>query len=475
MYSDEKKELGVTLLVLDMFCLTLSYFFGFIIWRVLLQNNVDSVESVQDQFLYGLLVFLLAYIMVMLFSTSEKKFLKRGKLDTLFRSVEVNFFMLMLVTLFLYILKDGEMLSRGVVGITMIINVLLTMVTHILVRNYVSKRLKTKKVSQMLLVTSSERLETVVRQMTDEPEWGRRIAGLCILDDERQGEVINGVPVVANYYDVIDYIKGGVVDEVFMHVSYTDGKYVKEFINKVAEMGIAVYLNINVLDGNDNIGNSITNVHGIPVIAFAAKRFTWNQLFLKRLIDIVGSLVGLLITAVVTPFVAIPLLLESPGPLFFRQKRVGRNGRYFMIVKFRSMYMDAEERKKELMAQNEMSGAMFKMTNDPRVTKVGKFIRATSIDELPQFWNVLRGDMSLVGTRPPTVDEFKEYTPYHKRRLSLKPGLTGMWQVSGRSNIEDFEEVVRLDLEYIDNWSIALDIKILLKTILVVFAKVGSK
>jgi exopolysaccharide biosynthesis polyprenyl glycosylphosphotransferase len=240
-------------------------------------------------------------------------------------------------------------------------------------------------------------------------------------------------------------------------------------------MGITVYLNINVLDGYDNIGNTITNVHGIPVMTFATKSFTWNQLFLKRVIDIVGGFVGLIITAVVTPFVAVPLLIESPGPLFFRQKRVGRNGRYFKIIKFRSMYMDAEERKKELMAQNEMSGLMFKMTNDPRVTMVGKFIRATSIDELPQFWNVLMGDMSLVGTRPPTVDEFKEYSPYHKRRLSLKPGLTGMWQVSGRSNIENFEEVVRLDLEYIDNWSIALDIKILLKTIVVVFAKVGSK
>ena len=169
------------------------------------------------------------------------------------------------------------------------------------------------------------------------------------------------------------------------------------------------------------------------------------------------------------------ILIESRGPLIFKQRRVGKNGRFFYVYKFRSMYKDAEERKKALMEQNEMKGLMFKMTDDPRITKVGKFIRKTSIDELPQFFNVLKGDMSLVGTRPPTVDEFRQYEGYHKRRLSMKPGMTGMWQVSGRSDIEDFEEVVKLDLEYIDNWSIGLDFKILFKTIAVVFHHGGAK
>ena len=199
------------------------------------------------------------------------------------------------------------------------------------------------------------------------------------------------------------------------------------------------------------------------------------MLFIKRVMDIAGGLVGILITAVVTVFVAPPLLIESPGPLFFSQVRVGKNGRRFKIYKFRSMYRDAEERKKELMAQNEMNGLMFKMENDPRITKVGHFIRKYSIDELPQFWNVLKGDMSLVGTRPPTLDEFLQYEPRYKRRLSIKPGITGMWQASGRSNIKDFEDVLALDLEYIDNWSLSLDIKILFKTVYVaVFAKGAS-
>jgi lipopolysaccharide/colanic/teichoic acid biosynthesis glycosyltransferase len=173
--------------------------------------------------------------------------------------------------------------------------------------------------------------------------------------------------------------------------------------------------------------------------------------------------------------VAVAIKADSIGPVFFSQTRIGKNGRRFKIWKFRSMYVDAEKRKKELESQNEVKGLMFKMENDPRITKVGHFIRRTSIDETPQFLNILVGDMSLVGTRPPTEDEFEQYNGYYRRRMSITPGLTGMWQVSGRSDIQDFDEIVKLDLEYIDNWSILLDIKILFKTVLAVLGRKGSK
>ena len=199
------------------------------------------------------------------------------------------------------------------------------------------------------------------------------------------------------------------------------------------------------------------------------------NLFIKRCFDVFGSLIGIVITLIIGLVVAPLILIESRGPIIFKQKRVGTNGRYFYIYKFRSMCRDAEKKKEDLMEQNEMSGQMFKMSNDPRITKIGKFIRKTSIDELPQFFNVLKGDMSLVGTRPPTVDEFNNYSFHHKRRLSMKPGITGLWQISGRNEITDFEEVVKLDLQYIDNWSLILDIKIILKTILVVFTRKGSR
>jgi exopolysaccharide biosynthesis polyprenyl glycosylphosphotransferase len=202
--------------------------------------------------------------------------------------------------------------------------------------------------------------------------------------------------------------------------------------------------------------------------------FDSSQLFLKRCLDLIGGVIGLLITLVLLPFIAAAIKLDSPGPLFFGQERVGRRGRFFKCWKFRSMYLDAEERKKELSHLNEMNGALFKIKNDPRITTLGAFLRKTSLDELPQFWNVLKGEMSLVGTRPPTPDEVATYENWHRKRICIKPGITGLWQVSGRNEISDFDAVVRLDLEYIDRWTLWLDIKILFKTVWVVFSRQGS-
>ena len=204
--------------------------------------------------------------------------------------------------------------------------------------------------------------------------------------------------------------------------------------------------------------------------------------------DICGGIVGCILTGIIFIFIAPAIYIQSPGPIFFKQKRIGQNGKHFYMYKFRSMYMDAEERKKALMKQNKMSdGMMFKIDDDPRIigsekkdkngnpAGIGNFIRRTSLDEFPQFFNVLKGDMSLVGTRPPTLDEWEKYDLHHRVRMSIKPGITGLWQISGRSDITDFEEVVRLDREYIQNWSIWLDLKILVKTVGVVLRHEGAE
>ena len=247
-------------------------------------------------------------------------------------------------------------------------------------------------------------------------------------------------------------------------------------------MGVTVHVGLGFIP--DNLPNQIIEKIGQATVVTTSINTTagW-KLAVKRLVDIVGAIVGLILTGIAYIFVAPQIKHASPGPAFFKQDRVGKNGRIFQIYKFRSMYMDAEERKKELMAQNEMSGLMFKMENDPRIIGsekgpgkgIGNFIRKTSIDELPQFWNVLKGDMSLVGTRPPTKNEFEQYDLNHKVRLSMKPGITGMWQTSGRSEITDFEQVVKLDREYVENWSLGLDIKLLFKTVKVVLCREGSK
>lgn len=213
---------------------------------------------------------------------------------------------------------------------------------------------------------------------------------------------------------------------------------------------------------------------GLNVVTFSTKFYKPSHVVAKRIVDICGAIVGLILFAVVG-LVLVPLIRRDGGPAIFSQTRIGKNGRRFTFYKFRSMRVDAEEIKQQLMNQNTMQGGMFKMDNDPRVTSIGRFIRKTSLDELPQFWNVLIGDMSLVGTRPPTIDEYEKYTPEQKRRLSFKPGITGLWQVSGRSEIKNFDEVVKLDVAYIDDWTIWKDIEILLKTVKVVFMREGAK
>ncbi len=193
--------------------------------------------------------------------------------------------------------------------------------------------------------------------------------------------------------------------------------------------------------------------------------------WMKRLIDIVGALVGLAIAAVLFIPIAIAIKIDDPGPVFFSQIRCGWMGKRFRMWKFRSMYVDAEAKKAELEKHNQVQGAFFKIDNDPRITKVGSFLRRTSLDELPQFWNVLKGEMSLVGTRPPTPDEVERYEVPEWQRLDVKPGMTGEWQVNGRSSIRNFEDVIRLDLQYQKNWSLMYDLKLILKTIAILFRK----
>ena len=299
-----------------------------------------------------------------------------------------------------------------------------------------------------------------------------------LLQGETERREVRGIPVVPDEGDAyLAYATLHVVDEVFIHLDEFQKReaYLEKLILEFENMGVVVNLSMDLFNLNKRGVKQVYKVEDYSVIAFSSRLFDYRMVLAKRLIDIVGAIVGLAITVVVGIVLAPFLLIESPGPLVFCQNRVGVNGRIFKFYKFRSMYVDAEERKKELMAQNEMQGLMFKMENDPRITKVGAFIRKTSIDELPQFWNVLKGDMSLVGTRPPTVDEYQQYNYYQKRRISFRPGITGLWQVSGRSDITDFDEIVKLDLQYIDNWSIMEDFKIIFKTIAVVFRGSGAK
>lgn len=359
-------------------------------------------------------------------------------------------------------------------------------VFHALVKKYLRASGKASPMKKLVgVLTISDRAQPLLDDL--KKDWSKEICGVALMDatQEEIGQTICGLPIKAGVEDFISWVRRDALDEIYLDVPYDSGASLENYLVELESMGLNVHFSVPLLeklygshsgDGRGKqVASSLEKRGNTYLIGISTVHHNIRDVLLKRIMDICGALAGLVISIPLIAMVAIPLKMESPGPLFFKQKRVGLNGRYFYIYKLRSMYMDAEERKKELLEKNEMNGLMFKMTDDPRVTKVGKFIRKTSIDELPQFWNVLRGDMSLVGTRPPTVDEYKRYESHHKRRLSMKPGITGMWQVSGRSSIEDFEDVVALDTQYIDNWLPKLDIQILVRTIAVVLAGKGAK
>lgn len=273
----------------------------------------------------------------------------------------------------------------------------------------------------------------------------------------------------------IDYLVHSLkIDSVYFMNRHDDPLDIQPYLDLLTEMGITISIIMNSFKMS-SVQNYVTSVGTYPVVTYHTVSLSVTARFIKRGMDIIGSVLGIILGSIIMIPTAIAIKIDSKGPVFFRQTRIGKNGRAFKMFKFRSMVVNADEMKKDLMAQNEVnSDLFFKIKDDPRITRVGRFIRKTSIDELPQFFNVLKGDMSLVGTRPPTVEETRGYSHSHWRRLSIKPGITGMWQVSGRSSITDFDEVVRLDVQYIDKWSIPLDISILLKTVLNVLTRRGA-
>ena len=475
MDQSKDKIKNLLLYLVDVASLFISYILSGWIWLVMYKGFEDEY-IVSDKLGIEVGAMILSYAFVIIFFNANHNFFKRDKINEFLNVTKTNLMFASLFVVILFAKRSADTFSRGVYFLTIFINIVLMFIFHIVVKYYLTKvRIKSKRIDRMLIVTYSDRAEDIIKRVRKRSEYNRNIDGIVILDKDMTGELIMDYPVISNREGIIDYVKLQIMDEVLLDIPAIEYKKMRKDIIELESMGVIVSMSITQLREFEEYKTVIGMIGDVPVVRFASVFHDYNKLMVKRLIDIIGAIIGIFITVIVTIFLAPILLIESPGPLFFKQKRVGRNGRFFYMYKFRSMYRDAEERKKELMDQNEMNGLMFKMTDDPRITKVGKFIRKTSIDELPQFFNVLKGDMSLVGTRPPTVDEFKQYEGHHKRRLSMKPGITGLWQVSGRSDIEDFEEVVMLDLKYIDNWCVMEDVKIIFKTVKVILFGKGAR
>lgn len=456
--------------------------FGLIIPRIQHYEQYDRAEYA--------IVLLLSAIIVFLYFSAEMNLSVRNREFELVSTLKNCFLTYGLFGVMLILTKNPIIDSRY-----LFLSSFAFYIGFSLLGRYFFKHFMIKKIAKSNFATRVGVISTYDRACEFIPKlkknWTNNVIALALIDADfnengfvlKNGESIfdiDGVPVVANVESIIGWIRTASLDEVYINIKSTSMlPQLNEIIEELEDMGITVNVNIPSLEKivTESKYNNLSCVveNDYPMAQFAPTVISPGKLMLKRVIDILGGVVGTVFSLPIILIVAIPLKIESPGPLIFKQQRVGKNGRIFNIYKLRSMYKDAEERKKALMEENKMNGHMFKMDNDPRITKVGKFIRKTSIDELPQFWNVLKGDMSLVGTRPPTVDEFEKYESHHKRRLSMKPGITGKWQVSGRSDIQDFEEVVKLDCEYIDEWSPFLDIQILFKTVAVVLTHKGAE
>ena len=423
--------------------LLIYYILFTIVWNFILDRNSDFLNRRADREIRSLLEF-----HIWMFGTSMA---------------------------YLYLAHLPYEVSRLLVARFFLFSFLFMTLAHFILKKVVKKVASGELyVTKVFIIAERDLMESTIRRIRSMQDIQVDIVGAAYASDEDAGirEEVLSVPVAKGMRNLTELMTSAPFDEVFINTPYISQRSMKDLIRSFEEMGVTCHYSIELPDMG--AVSRVGSFADYSVITYQKTLISPMKLTVKRIIDIIGGIVGLLITAVLFLFIAPAIKLDSRGPVFFSQVRVGKNGRRFRIHKFRSMYADAEERKAELEKDNEMTGLMFKMENDPRITRVGRFLRETSLDEFPQFLNVLVGDMSLVGTRPPTEEEFAQYDEHYRRRISMTPGLTGLWQVSGRSEIKDFDEVVRLDLEYIDHWSLRLDMKIILRTIGVLFTRKGA-
>lgn len=342
--------------------------------------------------------------------------------------------------------------------------------TRILAELYLNKiSRKSFNSRKILVIGNPERGKLVSELLQSQLSWGHEVIGtLTIYNGEK-----NPGDSIGNIADLAGVLRTHTIDEVVFALDGDRSVSLSPYLDICKKMGIPA----RILPALWNPGDkalSIERCQDVPFLTVRASNFNATGLLYKRILDLIGGLIGTILLGIIYPFVAIAIKLDSKGPVLFKQKRMGSHGRLFNLYKFRTMLLDAEKRRQELMKQNEMNGAMFKIKDDPRITKVGRWLRKTSLDEFPQFLNVLKGEMSLVGTRPPMIEEVEAYQPKHLKRISAKPGITGLWQVSGRNKITEFDEVVELDCKYLDQWRFSDDLKILFKTIWVVLQRKGA-
>lgn len=465
MFQQQVRVINNFLMILDALAILLGGYVAYILRRFLSEGHWN-IKIEPFLFSVGLVIMVNNYIMGRIGLYSDRRPTSYFNiLISVFKAIVIDFLILG-AAIFMFKITYY---SRAFFLFFASFSYLFIVIERFLVQTYLEKFARKRLHARNLIVVGDEKRGKIVAEALEKQlSWGHKILGRLTLESESSSK-----DVIGQLKDLPKILLKLPVDEVIFALGGQRDIKLSQYLDLCRKMGIEARI-LPALWSPESPSLCAETIQGIPFLTLGVTKINAAGLLYKRILDIIGGLVGTFLFLLMYPFVAIAIKLDSPGPVLFKQKRVGQHGRTFTLYKFRTMYVDAEERKKELMAQNIMKGPMFKIENDPRITRVGRFLRKTSLDEFPQFINVLKGEMSLVGTRPPTLEEVEKYELWHWRRLTLKPGITGLWQISGRSKITDFDKIVELDCKYLENWKFRDDIKIILKTIWVVLKRKGA-
>ncbi|MBQ6506062.1 MAG: sugar transferase [Clostridia bacterium] len=480
-------------MALDSLCAFVSLLIAFLL--------IESKAALSTRPFWGIVLqTLLVNLFVMIVLDTYHSVLHHSAWDEMGRLLSQAGYLVLILLLFQLLNPTTEFDLSRILLIALPLYILTCFTMRQTYKGFLKKKHHILNRHSLLIALEPSQIPTVIPQILRSNYGVYRFTGIVLMGDEPSEEQarqalralrnqypeVETIPIVATGETLEQYLTNNWVDEVYLDVPPRADMPV-ELINSLMRMGITIHTALTNLDDIESRHKNVEWICGHLTITTSLGYITGRDLFLKRLMDIAGGLVGSLLTLILIPPLGLAIFLSDPGPIFFKQTRIGENGKKFQIYKFRSMYMDAEKRKKQLAEQTgQEDQLMFKMEHDPRIIGqkeisegkwkkgIGGWIRDLSLDEFPQFFNVLKGDMSLVGTRPPTVDEWERYEPFHRARMSTRPGITGLWQVSGRSKIRDFDTVVRMDREYIENWSLRQDVQILFKTVWVVLSRKGA-
>lgn len=467
MFQQQVYIINTVMMVLDALCIYIAGYGAFYI-RYFRYDGLWQMDDYAFTVPLVITVFLNNYIMGNLGLYGDRRPPSVPVLVwTVFKAIAIDFMALSAIIFFYR--RFGY--SREFLLLFGMLSFLLISLLRIAERWYIHNVSKSFNARRILIAGNTEKGEIVRNLLEQQLSWGHEVVGRLTI---RKEENMSADDVLGNIENLPTVLRDHAIDEVIFALSDEDRAVgLSGYLELCKKIGITVKILPSLWKPNDRVV-SVEIYQKVPFLTIKTDNFNATGLLYKRILDLVGGLVGTLLFLIMYPFIAVAIKRDSEGPVIFKQKRVGQNGRIFHLYKFRTMYIDAEQRKQELLKQNEMQGFIFKLKDDPRITPLGKWLRKTSLDEFPQFLNVLKGEMSLVGTRPPTLDEVEKYEPQHLKRISAKPGITGLWQVSGRNVITDFNEIVKLDCKYLDDWRFFDDIKILLKTILVVMQRRGA-